>query len=218
MSAISCSRSFWRSSSAARSSSRFGALRPRLRLWCVPHMVTSLLSAFEKVCEAVAKLLDGLEPRREQVVACVGQRVGALRRAPADRRSTRRRRCPRPRAREASCTGCRRRHDLLRRAPARARAARSRASDAAPATRAAPAPRSARPARAPATLRRAPRAVPSLPGAMSSPAMHGHSICNLHMSVTTSCEREPRASRRCPRAAMRTSPRTSARPPAPACP
>src|SRR4249920_2692268 len=80
MSAISCSRSFWRSSSAFRSSSRFGARRPCLRLWCLPHMVTSLLSTIEKIGESVAQPLDGLEPRRKHVVTLLRQGVRALRR------------------------------------------------------------------------------------------------------------------------------------------
>src|SRR5262245_51740652 len=81
MSAISCSRSFCRSSRAFRSSSRLGARQPRLCLWWRPHMVTSLLRVVEKRVQAVAQPLDRGKPDSEQLVALGGQRVGALRRA-----------------------------------------------------------------------------------------------------------------------------------------
>src|SRR5262245_34770135 len=81
MSAISCSRSFCRSSSAFRSSSRLGARRPHRCLWCRLHMVTSFLCPIEKRGQVVPELRKSGAPGREQLVALVRKRVGALRRA-----------------------------------------------------------------------------------------------------------------------------------------
>src|SRR5215471_12082551 len=79
MSAISSSRSFWRSSSAFSSSSRLGIRRPRNRCPCLPHMFHLLRSIVEKVGESVPQCGQRLEPGTERGVAVVGQRVRALR-------------------------------------------------------------------------------------------------------------------------------------------
>ena len=129
MSAISCSRSRWRSSSAFRSSSRLGARRPRLRecdvlcTWSPPSRARSRNAVSpSRSCSALLAAKPRA-PRGRPRSACTSA-SSVL----AARRSTRRRRVPPLRANGASGRGSRRRRGRRRTARGAARGARSRAS------------------------------------------------------------------------------------------
>src|SRR5215211_2582927 len=79
-SAISCSRSRWRSSSRRIHSSRLGKRR-RPRRWCLcPHMCSPpFLVALEKRPDRPLRAAQRLGPRVEDAAALVGELVGALR-------------------------------------------------------------------------------------------------------------------------------------------
>src|SRR5437667_12226376 len=80
MSAISCSRSFCRSSSIRSSSSRLGARHLHIRFRCLPHMFTSFLScSIEEERDAVPQRLERYEPRVECSPAVRGELVRSLR-------------------------------------------------------------------------------------------------------------------------------------------
>ena len=83
MSAISCSRSFCRSSRDRSRSSRLGMRRCRILRWCFLHMVITSFrsSVVEKRGQSVAKLSERVEPGAEHGVAGRRQGVRALRRA-----------------------------------------------------------------------------------------------------------------------------------------
>ena len=83
MSAISCSRSFCRSSRELSNSSRLGMRRCRILRWCFLHMVITSFrsSVLEKRGQSVAKRSERVEPGAEHGVARRRQGVRALRRA-----------------------------------------------------------------------------------------------------------------------------------------